>query len=175
MARLEVHPFSAEFVAAAGRLLAGGTARIARASPCFPRGTRIPPRPAAEVDALAAEDEASGAVALRGDRVVGFLLGGRRADEIWGPNVWVELAGHAVEEAEDLRDLYAAAAARWFDEGRVRHYALVPASDAALVDAWSRLSFGQQHAYGIREVPGRRAGRTACGAPSHATSTRSSP
>ena len=119
----------------------------------LPAGFENPAAAAAEVEALAAADDTSGAVALRGDRVVGFLLGTRRDDEIWGPNVWVEFAGHAVEEAEDLRDLYAAAAARWLDEGRPRHYAQVPATDAALIDAWSRLSFGQQHAAGIREVP----------------------
>ena len=34
-----------------------------------------------------------------------------------------------------------------------RHYALVPATDPALSDAWSRVGFGQQHAHGIREVP----------------------
>jgi GNAT superfamily N-acetyltransferase len=30
---------------------------------------------------------------------------------------------------------------------------LVPAQDAPLVDAWSRLGFGQQHAVGVRELP----------------------
>jgi ribosomal protein S18 acetylase RimI-like enzyme len=49
--------------------------------------------------------------------------------------------------------LYGATAARWFEEGRDRHYALAPSTDPALLDAWSRVSFGQQHAYGIREVP----------------------
>src|SRR5439155_4318663 len=43
-------------------------------------------------------------------------------------------------------------AARWLEEGRKRHYAVVPAADAALVDAWFRLSFGQQQAHGISEV-----------------------
>jgi GNAT superfamily N-acetyltransferase len=65
----------------------------------------------------------------------------------------VELAGHAVVEPEVVRDLYHLAASRWVDEGRTRHYALVPATDYELVDAWFRLSFGQQHALGIREVP----------------------
>lgn len=51
-----------------------------------------------------------------------------------------------------MRDLYAAAAAGWVDDGRTRHYAVVPATDGALVDAWFRLGFGQQQAYGIQEV-----------------------
>jgi GNAT superfamily N-acetyltransferase len=33
------------------------------------------------------------------------------------------------------------------------HYVLVPAHDAALVDAWFRLGFGLQHVHGICELP----------------------
>jgi len=84
---------------------------------------------------------------------VGYLVGTPREDPSWGPNVWVEPAGQAVTDAEAARDLYAFAAARWADEGRTSHYAVVPASDPALVDAWFRLGFGQQHVHAIREVP----------------------
>jgi GNAT superfamily N-acetyltransferase len=51
-----------------------------------------------------------------------------------------------------VRDLYAAVAQAWVDAGRTRHFALVPASDPGLVDAWFRLSFGQQQTYAVREV-----------------------
>ena len=91
------------------------------------------------------------AVALRDSRVVGFLLGAPR-DGSWGANIWVEAAGHAVEEHEDARDLYATAAGYWVEQGHTRHYVLVPA-DEALVDAWFRVGFGAQAAHGIREVP----------------------
>ncbi len=153
MTRLEIRPFSDEFLPHAGELLATRHRAQRAAEPLLPARYESAEAAAAEVDALTRSEGASGAVALRGSRVVGFLLGVRRRDEIWGANVWVETAGHAVEAAEDLRDLYGAAAARWFEEGRDRHYALVPATDPALLEAWSRVSFGQQHAYGIREVP----------------------
>ena len=55
-------------------------------------------------------------------------------------NIWVEYAGHAVREPELVRDLYAVAAEEWFARGRDKHYALVPATDPELVDAWFRLS-----------------------------------
>jgi len=58
-----------------------------------------------------------------------------------------------VRETELVRDLYAEAAARWVDEGRTSHYVYVPAHDTELVDAWFRLGFGAQHAFGIRELP----------------------
>lgn len=106
-----------------------------------------------EIESLRGRDGASGVAALAGDRVTGFLLG-TPLDESWGPNVWVPAAGHAVSEQELVRDLYAAAAERWVAEGRTSHYALVPATDPALVDAWFRLGFGHQHVHAMREVPG---------------------
>jgi ribosomal protein S18 acetylase RimI-like enzyme len=103
------------------------------------------------VASLWAEEHASGAVALREGQVVGFLLGTRKNDRSWGANVWVEAAGYAVDEPELVRDLYAFSSQRWVDEGRTRHYALVPRLDDH-VGAWFRLSFGAQQAYGIKAV-----------------------
>ena len=45
-------------------------------------------------------DDASGSVAIDGSRVVGYLLGAPKGGSAWGANVWVESAGHAVEEPE---------------------------------------------------------------------------
>lgn len=153
MTRLDIRPFSDEFIPHAGELLGDRHRAHRAAEPLLPPRYENAEAAAAEVEALTRSEGASGAIALRGTRVVGFLLGVRKRDDVWGANIWVETAGHAVEAAEDLRDLYGAAAARWVEEGRDRHYALVPATDPALLDAWSRVSFGQQHAYGIREVP----------------------
>ena len=144
-----VEPFSDEHLGAAAELLADRHARHREAEPLLPE--RVDFR--AEVEAAWRADGASGVAAFRGDGLVGYLVGAPREDPIWGPNVWVELAGHAATEPEVVRDLYAALAPRWVEGDRTRHYALVPASDAGLVDAWFRLSFGQQHAMGVREVP----------------------
>ena len=61
-----------------------------------------------------------------------------------------------MREPEAARDLYALAATRWVEEGRTSHYAVVPATDPELIDAWFRLGFGQQHVHAIREVPATR-------------------
>src|SRR5207244_917912 len=87
---------------------------------------------------------ASGCAALDDGRVVGYLIAWSRPGERWGPNVWVEAAGHAATEPEIVRDLYACAADRWVERGLTSHFALVPATDAGLVDAWFRLGFGAQ-------------------------------
>ena len=107
----------------------------------------------AEIEALWNAKERSGAVAIRDGDLVGYLLGAHREDETWASNIWVEYAGHAVREPELVRDLYGAAAEEWVARGRNAHYALVPATDPELVDAWFRLSFGAQHAAGIQETP----------------------
>lgn len=153
MSRLELRPFSEEFVGAAGELLAARHRAHRQAEPLLPPRYEEPAAAAELVAELAAGENVSGTVALRDGRVVGYLLGAPRPHPVWGEHVWVELAGHAVEEPEDLRDLYGAAAARWVEEGRVRQYALAPAHDPVLLDAWSRVGFGQQHAHGIMEVP----------------------
>ena len=61
----------------------------------------------------------------------------------------MESAGHAVREPEHIRDLYAAAATKWVDDGRIAHYVLVP-DDAGVDRRVVPLGFGSQHAHAIR-------------------------
>src|SRR5215207_852283 len=124
MSRLEIRRFSEEYLPHAGELLAARQRAHRETEPLLPPRYEEPAAAAAEVEALLAATDASGAVALRGGRVVGYLLGAPRPTSIWGEHVWVELAGHAVEEAEDLRDLYGAAARDWVENGWVRQYAM---------------------------------------------------
>ncbi len=149
MPRLEIAPFADDHLEDATRLLEERHRRHRDAEPLLPADVDL----RAEIEALWGHDDASGSVAFRDGRLVGYLIGAPRAGKVWGVNTWVELAGHAVEDAEDVRDLYAAAAERWIDEGRPRHSVLVPKTDPAVVDAWSRLCFGQQQALALREVP----------------------
>ena len=162
MPRLELLPFDASHVPDAARLRAARHRAHRQAEPLLSARHEDPAACEAEVSAVLALDDASGAVAVRDGRVVGYLLGAPKPGATWGPNVWVESAGLAAEEAEDLRDLYAAAATRWVDEGRTAHYVLVPAHDQAAVGAWFRLAFGHQHTHAIREVPTEPPSAPAC-------------
>jgi len=152
--RLEIRAFADDYLDAAGSQLAARHRKHRAAEPLLPARFEDPDAARDEVASLWAEEHASGAVALREGKVAGFLLGTRKDDQDWGANVWVEAAGHAVDEPELVRDLYAFSAQRWVDEGRTRHYALVPALDDQ-VEAWFRLSFGAQQAHGITEVDER--------------------
>lgn len=147
MPAVKIEAFSEDHLDDAARLLGERHARHRASEPLLREEFDF----RAEIETLLARDGSSGTVVLRDGRVVGYLLGSPH-DDSWGPNIWVEVAGHAVEEPEDARDLYTAAAEHWVEQGRTRHYVLVPA-DESLVDAWFHVGFGGQHAQGIREVP----------------------
>ena len=152
MTRPRIRPFDAADVPAAGRLLAERHAAHRRAEPLLAARFEDPAVAATEVQA-ALDAGATGAAAEVDGELVGYLLGQNKPSSTWGANRWVEGAGHAAREAEVVRDLYALAATGWVADGHDVHYALVPAYDAALVDAWFRLGFGQQHVHAVRELP----------------------
>src|SRR3954447_14046104 len=102
-----------------------------------------------EIEAILGQDRADGALAIRRDDVVGYVVAAPRGDR-WGPNMWVEGAGHAASQPETIRDLYGYLARRWVKAGAIRHSVIVPATDASLIDAWFRSGFGSQHTHGIR-------------------------
>ena len=153
MPTIEIHAFEPEHVDDAARLLADRQRAQRTREPGLDPAFEDPAATRQEIEALLAADGVSGTVAVRGGSVVGYLLGVRRDDATWGPNVWVEGAGHAVADPQVVRDLYAIAAGRWVEEGRTNHHAIVPATEPALVDAWFSLDFGQQHVHAIRESP----------------------
>jgi GNAT superfamily N-acetyltransferase len=88
--------------------------------------------------------------------MVGYLIGDVTFDAFRGRIAWMRSAGHALDpeaDAELYRDLYAAASPRWLAYGCFKHYALVPASDAAAMAAWYGLGFGQEQVYALRPLP----------------------
>jgi GNAT superfamily N-acetyltransferase len=149
----DVRPFHADDVSAAGALLAARhrTHRLScrLLSPRYEHESTA----TAEVAAAFALPGASGAVAMQGGNIAGFLLGAPKASPVWGSNVWVDAAGQAAAEPELVRDMYGLAAARWVQESRNAHYVLVPASDENLLRAWYRLGFGQQQAHAVCSLP----------------------
>jgi ribosomal protein S18 acetylase RimI-like enzyme len=105
---------------------------------------------AAEIAHLLGRERLSGAVAVDGGEVVGYLAGELRENRIWGTHAWVARTAYAAADPELMRDLYAAAAPAWIDAGARLHLALVPATREQM-DPWYRLGFGQMQVEGIRE------------------------
>lgn len=137
----------------AAALLADRHRRHRQAEPLLDHAYEDVPASRAEIDKLLAVEGASAWVAVRGAQLVGYVVGIGKSVDSWGPNVWIEPAGHAADHPTVVRELYAAAAAAWMADGRNNHHVLVPATDAALVDAWFSLDFGQQQLHAVREVP----------------------
>lgn len=150
---LTVRAFEPGDLDAAADLLADRHRRHRQAEPLLDPAYESPAAARAEIEKLLAVDGASAWTALRGDTVTGYVVGIAKNPDLWGPNVWIEAAGHAADHPSVVRALYAAGAAAWMADGRNNHHVLVPASDAALVDAWFSLDFGQQHLHAVREVP----------------------
>jgi ribosomal protein S18 acetylase RimI-like enzyme len=153
--KLEIVPFRDVHLDEAARLLARRHQEDRAFEPALPeRFTQVEVARAA-VEATWSKPEASGMVALEAGRMIGYLIGVPRIDLIWGRSVWVPLAGHAIDRtlgAEVYRDLYAALSPSWVAHGCYAHFALIPASDRSALDAWFALSFGKEHAHGIRET-----------------------
>ena len=158
----DIVPFSDEHLDGAALLLAERHRAHRLVEPGLDQRYEDPDLAREEVGALVRADGASGVAGLMDGQVAGFVVGTPR-DASWGPNMWVEPAGHAAVGAEVVRDLYAAAAERWVTDGLTLHYAMLPACDDALVDAWFRLGFGHQQVYAIRETPS--AGERSAGPP----------
>lgn len=150
---IEIRPFESDDLPAAAGLLADRHARHRRAEPLLPAAFEDPAAARGEIEKLLATDGAEGWTAVRDGTVAGYLLGIGKDARLWGPNVWVEPAGHAAVDAATVRRLYQVAAARWVEDGRKNHHVLVPVPDGELVDAWFSLDFGTQHIHAVRENP----------------------
>jgi GNAT superfamily N-acetyltransferase len=133
MPRLEIHPLSEEFRAGCAALLEDRHRRHRRAEPLLPELS----------DFSAQIPEESGAVATRGDKVVGYVIAMVSDTRAEGG-----YAGCAASEPEALRDIYAHLAQDWPS----RHQLPIPASDHALIDPWFRLAFGCQWMAAVRET-----------------------
>ena len=143
-AMLEIVEFADEHLDAAAELLAERHARHREAEPLLPEDVDF----RAQIESEWRTDGASGVFASRGGEAVGYLFGRPQTALGW---FTVGIGGHALRgEAEQVRDLYAAAAAPWVDAGHTVHAAFVPATDDALLDAWFRLGFGASAALATR-------------------------
>jgi GNAT superfamily N-acetyltransferase len=153
VARLEIRPLEGDLLDEAGRLLADRHRVQRRDVPSLDAAFEDPGVARAAIHGLLARDDVTALVAVRERELVGYLVGAARDPEHWGPNIWIEGAGHAAIDAEAVRALYGAAAGTWVVQGRTLHHVIVPATDEVLVDAWFSMGFGRQHVHAIREVP----------------------
>jgi GNAT superfamily N-acetyltransferase len=153
VARLEIRTIGDDLLDGAGRLLADRHRAQRRHVPVLDDAFEDPVVAAEAIAGLLARDDATALAAIRQRELLGYLIGVARDPDRWGPNVWIEGAGHAAIDGEAVRALYGAAAGSWATQGRRLHYVIVPATDEVLVEAWFSMGFGRQHVHAIRDVP----------------------
>src|SRR5436190_1094270 len=113
MRQVAVVPFDDTMLPAAGELLAARHRAHRAALPTLPDRFGEPATARRAVEAAWQEPHASGFAAVADGRLVGYLIGAWRVDEIRGRTAWVSMAGHAIApdaDAEVYRVLYAALA-----------------------------------------------------------------
>jgi GNAT superfamily N-acetyltransferase len=141
---IEVKPFEPAHVEQAARLLAARHDQHRRVAPLLPT-----------VDAeaqlrRALEDALEPVVAVRGQDVVGYLIG-RQLENQFGTSAVVDQAGHAFIDPEAVADLYATASQAWAAAGLSVHSVFVP-NARIYTDAWFRLSFGGSAVLAVRDL-----------------------
>ena len=119
--RISIQPLDADSDAldGAARLLADRHRAHREVDPELDARFEDPAWTRPEIESILAQDRADGAVAVRGDELVGYVIGAPRGER-WGPNMWVEGAGHAASEPDVIRDLYGFLASRWVEAGAIR-------------------------------------------------------
>jgi GNAT superfamily N-acetyltransferase len=148
VSRSEIVPFADEHLPAAAELLAARHARHREVEPLVPELGD----PLAAVEAEWRQEGASGVFCPGGYAIASPT---RVMEITW---MRVGIGGHAVTgDAELARDLYAAAARGWVDDGHTMHAAFIPSHDSELIDAWFRLQFGASAVLAMRET-GREGG-----------------
>lgn len=152
---IDIVPFHADLLPAAGALLAQRHRRDRGSSPALPARFEDPAEAHKAVEAAWQRPWASGVAAVQGQQLAGYLFADATFDQLSGRTAWIRTAGYALSADIDVdfyRDLYAAAAPKWLELGCFTHCVLILAGDRACLDVWYALSFGQQQAHGLRPI-----------------------
>lgn len=152
---MTIEPFAPDHLDAAAELLAARHRRLRAARPELPERFADPAATRPLLAGLLDRPDAHGVVAVREGSAVGYLIGYRRTEEIWGRACWSPVEGQALgaEVGADLiGDLYAAWGQHWVERGVFRHYVHAPHDDPDLVETWSLLNFGKMQAHAVRKI-----------------------
>lgn len=153
----QIIPFDSDLIPEAGALLAQRHARDRVVLAELPARFEDPATATAAVTTAWQQEGVSGVAALQDGRLAGHLIGRRVIDAVWGRSAWIRPAGCALapdQDAELVRDLYAALAAPWVEQGIFFHFVLLPIAGRAMLDAWYSLSFGIEQVHALQSLAG---------------------
>ena len=107
-----------------------------------------------KLDEYFANDKIVGFGAFSGEKLVGYLFGQIKFDEIRSKHAWVPYEGMAAEEnvEELIWNLYAETSKCWLDWGCFSHYVSAPIGDQRYVGTFQRLSFAFDQVHAILDI-----------------------
>jgi GNAT superfamily N-acetyltransferase len=161
---LEVVPFATGHLDAGAALLAVRQRRDRCREPDLPARFEETATARALLEEIVDWSAASGVVALRRGRPVGYLVGAplltpqasRQSFFLPSRAGYVPFAGHAVDADEDATEvygaLYAALSAGWVARGYLSHHVQVAVADRAALEAWHALGFGDELVTALRDT-----------------------
>lgn len=152
---LRIVPFETAHLGDAATLLARRQAWLRETDPALPEAFTRADATLPLLDGLLNAKEAHGVAGLLDGRLVAYLVGSPRYDQVWNRAVWSPVEGSAVDPDADrdvIRDLYAAWAEHWVERGIFLHYVHAPAADGKLLNAWFELNFGKMQAHAVRDL-----------------------
>jgi GNAT superfamily N-acetyltransferase len=160
---LEVVPFAGAHLDAAATLLAARHRRDRRRAPALPARFEEPAAVRSVLETTLAGEGVVGAVALRGRRLVGYLLGAPASIDPPHPfaafrrprAAEIPVAGHGIvlsDTREVYYALYTALAAQWLTAGIDAHYVQIPVDDRVALACWFALGFGHDATLAVRDT-----------------------
>jgi len=137
---IELVPFARQHIPAAAEMVATRCRALCERVPVFPPRYTEP-----ETLAAMLANHPPGATALRGGRLVGFLVAYAGGEFRGKGSVYCPEWGHAAEEGGASRiyqAMYTHLAREWMSRGLVVHTISAPAHDRPCIETWHWLGFG---------------------------------
>ncbi|MFZ0548021.1 MAG: GNAT family N-acetyltransferase [Candidatus Promineifilaceae bacterium] len=144
--KTELLPFTREMLGEAAVLLAERHKRNRQALPFLPPHFEEREEAETAVQYLLDKPTTSGYAAVRGGKIVAYLLG-EKTVENWGRCGWIRLPGSALAAGESVRtmqDLYVLLGDDWVNSGVFIHHCYQCTADRDLIEAWFSLDFGKE-------------------------------
>lgn len=152
--KTELVLFTKEMVGEAADLLAAQHGRNRRVLPFLPPRFEKQAEAEAAIASLLDKKTTSGYAAVRGGKMVAYLLG-ETTIENWGRCGWIRLPGSARADEESvntLQDLYVLLGDDWVRQGVFIHHSYQFTAEREVIEAWFSLDFGKERIEGVIDM-----------------------